>query len=126
LIPDDASETKAAKIALLCRSAGLFRLADLEPGSDPHLDRPDGLDRVRFVGTLARSIALDPREAESHAARVPRARLRAIERDLDEQLWPDVHRDRSGRFPAEQASIGCSCSSATSRGSLSERRFFTQ
>ena len=41
---------------------------------------------------LVRPVALDAGEAEREPARVPRARLHAVERDLDDELRSDVNR----------------------------------
>src|SRR6266581_8005036 len=55
--------------------------------------RTSVVDRVGVAGVLVRPVALDPREAERDTAGVARRGLDAVERDLDDELRPDEHRD---------------------------------
>ena len=50
------------------------------------VQRAHGRDRVGLVGALVLAVAHDAREAQRHAAGVARARLDAVERDLDDEL----------------------------------------
>src|SRR5687767_903113 len=55
------------------------------------VDRAHGLDRVGLARPLVRAVALHSRESQRHAARIARARLHAVEGDLDDELRTDVH-----------------------------------
>ena len=57
----------------------------------PLVQRTHGFDRIGIHCTLVLAVALDARKAQREAARVVRARLDFIERDLGDELRPDVH-----------------------------------
>src|ERR1700722_2948152 len=57
-------------------------------------DRSNSGDRVGVRGGLVRAIALHASEAQRQAAGIMRAHLQIVERDLDDDLWPDVDRVR--------------------------------
>ena len=57
----------------------------------PLVQRPHGFDGVGFRRALVIAVALDARKAQREAARVVRARLDFIERDLGDELRPHVH-----------------------------------
>src|SRR6266403_2313447 len=71
---------------------------------------PHGLDGIRLVRALVRAVAYDAREAQRQATRIGGARLEAVERDLHDELGPDVHHvsgasglelEQLGRLPLE-------------------------
>lgn len=53
----------------------------------------DGVDRVGVGGGLVLPVALQPGEAQGHAAGVAGRGLHAVEGDLDDDLGPDEHGD---------------------------------
>ena len=60
------------------------------------------------AGVLVGPVALDAREAQRDAARVARRGLHAVERDLDDELGPDEHRDaRAARVSRASSSAVC-------------------
>jgi hypothetical protein len=68
------------------------------------VDRADRLDRVGLLRTLVGPVPLDPCEAKRNAARIARAALDAVERDLDDQLRADMDDVADGRPPVRRAS----------------------
>src|SRR5262245_51066087 len=54
------------------------------------MDGADGVDRVRVRSGLVGAVTLDAREAQRDSSRIARAGLDAVERDLDDELGPDV------------------------------------
>ena len=74
------------------------------------MDRSDRFDGVYLFRALVGPVALHPREAQRDTAGIAAARLHAVERDLDDQLWTDVHdvpvgallkREQPFRLPGE-------------------------
>src|SRR5918993_2083541 len=74
------------------------------------MDGAHRLDRVGVARGLVRSIPLDASEAQRHSSRITRARLDAVEGDLDDELGPDeddvalatrLQREQMLRLPGE-------------------------
>ncbi len=62
------------------------------------MDSSNIVDGVGLVGALVRPVALDSGESQRDASRIARARLHAIEGDLDDDLGAHVHSVKAAQF----------------------------